>query len=78
MKHHVLDRFPEHAKAIEDLGLVNAAFEALTHRYGDVIERLRNLNSSSEKSMGDETELLKKRKVALEEELLLMINSNRP
>jgi uncharacterized protein YdcH (DUF465 family) len=78
MKQHLLDRFPEHAQAIHDLSQGNAAFEELVHRYGDVVERLRDLGSAPKEAPAEEVANLKKRRAAVEEELLLMINSNRP
>jgi uncharacterized protein YdcH (DUF465 family) len=77
MIHHVLERFPEHAEAIEALNQTNSAFEELCHRYGRVVERLRSLGATKTEAL-PEVESLRKRRVAIEEELMLAINSNRP
>jgi uncharacterized protein YdcH (DUF465 family) len=74
MMHHVLTRFPEHSAVIEVLSQTNRAFEDMCHRYGHIVERLGKLDPSST----EEADALKKRRLALEEELLLTINSNRP
>src|ERR1700740_1810013 len=76
MLHHVITRFPEHAQTIEALNQTNSGFEELVHRYGHVVERLLHLGSTTTESL-PEVEGLRKRRVALEEELLLAINSNR-
>jgi len=76
MIHHVITRFPEHAETIEALNQTNSGFEELVHRYGHVVERLLHLGSTTSESL-PEVEGLRKRSVALEEELLLAINSNR-
>jgi len=78
MKQHLLDRFPEHAQAIHELSQSNSAFEELVHRYGGVVERLRGVRSVPKEAMPEDVENLKKRRTALEEELLMMINANRP
>jgi uncharacterized protein YdcH (DUF465 family) len=78
MKHHLQDRFPEHAEAIDALSHADSAFDELVHRYGDVVERLRDLASAPKAATPEEVADLKKRRTAIEEELLLMINSNRP
>ena len=76
MIHHAITRFPEHAETIEALNQTNSGFEELVHRYGHVVERLLHLGSTTSESL-PEVEGLRKRRVALEEELLLAINSNR-
>jgi uncharacterized protein YdcH (DUF465 family) len=76
MIHHAIARFPEHAQAIEELSQTNSGFEELCHRYGHVVERLLHLGTTTTESL-PEVEGLRKRRVALEEELMLAINSNR-
>jgi uncharacterized protein YdcH (DUF465 family) len=76
MIHHAKARFPEHAEAIEELSQTNSGFENLIHRYGHVVERLQHLGSTTTESL-PEVESLRKRRVALEEEMMLAINSNR-
>ena len=60
MKQHLMNRFPEHAQAIEDLSLGNAAFGELVHKYGSVVERLRHLRPASKGEPCVEAEGLKK------------------
>jgi uncharacterized protein YdcH (DUF465 family) len=76
MIRHAITRFPEHAEAIEELSQTNSGFEELVHRYGHVVERLLHLGSTTTESL-PEVESLRKRRVALEEEMMLAINSNR-
>jgi uncharacterized protein YdcH (DUF465 family) len=76
MIHHAIARFPEHAEAIEALNQTNSGFEELVQRYGHVVERLLHLGATTTESL-PEVEGLRKRRVALEEEMLLAINSNR-
>jgi hypothetical protein len=83
MKHHVLARFPEHAQTIEALNQTNPLFEELCQKYGRVVETLRGLTGGGKSAPAatderTDVELLRKRRAALEEELLLTINSNRP
>src|SRR5215471_5624561 len=77
MIHHVIARFPEHAEAIESLNQTNPGFEELCHRYGHVVERLLGLGAAAKTELLPEATDLRKRRVALEEELMLAINSNR-
>jgi uncharacterized protein YdcH (DUF465 family) len=77
MIHHVLARFPEHSETIESLKQTNPAFEELCHRYGHVVERLLGLGPAAKTDSLPEAQDLRKRRVALEEELMLAINSNR-
>ena len=54
-----------------------SGFEELIHRYGHVVESLLGLGGSTEPDDLAETGDLRKRRAALEEEMLLAINSNR-
>jgi hypothetical protein len=79
MMHHVKARFPEHAEAIEARSLGDSGFRDLCHRYGRVVESLLGLGQTdTDPSTGETAEDLKRRRAALEEELLLAINVNRP
>ncbi len=79
MKHHVIARFPEHAEAIEARSLGDSGFRELCHRYGRVVESLTGLGQSGKNpATGETVEDLRRRQAALEEELLLAINVNRP
>jgi uncharacterized protein YdcH (DUF465 family) len=77
MIHHAKARYPEHAETIEALSQTNSGFEELIHRYGHVVESLLGLGASTEPDDLAETGDLRKRRAALEEEMLLAINSNR-
>jgi hypothetical protein len=79
MMHHVLSRFPEHAETIEALSVSDSSFRDLCHRYGRVVESLLGTGQArSGETAGESAVNLKQRRAALEEELLLAINVNRP
>jgi uncharacterized protein YdcH (DUF465 family) len=77
MIHHAKARYPEHADTIEALSQTNSGFEELIHRYGHVVESLLGLGEPTGPDDLAETDDLRKRRAALEEEMLLAINSNR-
>ena len=77
MKQHAKERFPRRAEAIERLSRSNPDFDGLCHEYGRVVEELQALGNSARTDAFPEAEKLKKRRVALEEELLLYMDSNR-
>jgi uncharacterized protein YdcH (DUF465 family) len=79
MMHHGMSRFPEHADAIEALGQGDSSFRGLCHRYGKVVESLLGLEQGRPgESAGVSAEDLKQRRAAMEEEMLLAIDVNRP
>ena len=75
MTWHLITRFPHHADMIRNLNETNPGFSALCDDYGQVVDSLRGRESAED--IPEVTEL-KKRRTALEEELLLTIESNRP
>jgi len=77
MKRHATERFPQRAEAIERLSRSNPDFDDLCHEYGRAVEELRALENSTRTDAFPEAEKIKKRRVALEEELLLYMDSNR-
>jgi len=77
MRQHAKERFPHRAEAIERLSQSNPDFDDLCHQYGRVVEDLRALGNSARTDAYPEAEKLKRRRVALEEELLLYMDSNR-
>ena len=77
MKHHAKERFPQHAETIERLSQSNPDFDDLCHKYGQVLEELGALGNSARAESLPQAQKLKKRQVALEEELLLYMDSNR-
>jgi len=82
MKKHVIERFPEHAERIEVLHGSSSVFEALCREYGRAVEALRRhdipgMGNSPQPGEGLDPEALRRRRAALEEELLLAINTSR-
>jgi uncharacterized protein YdcH (DUF465 family) len=69
---------PRACRGHRELSQSDSAFDELLHRYGHTVERLRELTSAPRDAAAEEVETLKKRRTALEEELLLMVNVNRP
>ncbi len=77
MKHHAKERFPQHAAAIDALGQSNPDFDDLCRKYGEVAQQLQAFENSPKIESLPESDSLKKRRAALEEELLLYIDTNR-
>ena len=74
MTWHLITRFPHHADMIRNLSETNPGFSALCDDYGRVVD---GLAGREEAEHIPEIAELKRRRSALEEELLLAIESNR-
>ncbi len=72
----LIDRFPEYQTAIKELGSTHANFNALCHKYGELTDKLGGVDTLSEPAAGAESEELRRRRNAIEEELLAMMSQN--
>jgi len=72
---HLIGRFPDREDDIRELWQSNAAFESLAHRHSEVSERLHSLSGQGAEPHR-ETEELRQRQVALEEEMLIIIDQS--
>ncbi len=66
----VVERFPEHEKAIHTLSESNPHFSALCHEYGEASRKLCRLENAPSLYVKVETEILSRRCSALEDELV--------
>jgi uncharacterized protein YdcH (DUF465 family) len=73
----VVERFPEHEKAIHTLSESNPQFSALCHEYGEASRKLCRLELAPNLYVRVETEILSRRCTALEDELIAMMRRNR-
>jgi len=72
---HLIERFPEMEERIRTLWQTNAAFEALTHRHGEVSEQLQRYAGEGAEP-GREAEELRRRRAALEEEMMTIMDQS--
>lgn len=72
-RRRVLDRFPDYRQSIMDLYDASANFNGLCRDYGSMSEAIGRLEGSSEPNAEVEREGLRRRRAALEDELLAMM-----
>lgn len=72
---HLLKRFPDLKSKILELIQTNDAFEALAHRHGEVSDRLSRF-SKDEAEESVEADELRRRRAALEEEMMIIMEQN--
>jgi uncharacterized protein YdcH (DUF465 family) len=71
---HLIERFPEHEAALETLSGSSANFDTLCAEYGEMANRLNRLTKGGEP--GREADELRRRRAAIEDELLAMMQQN--
>ena len=69
----VVERFPEHEKAIHTLSKSNPHFNALCHQYDEASRKLCRLEHAPSLYVRVETEILSRRCAALEDELIAIM-----
>jgi uncharacterized protein YdcH (DUF465 family) len=69
----VAERFPTLRKAIASLNEPGSNFNALCREYGDVEDGLGRLEASAEADAEQQADRLRKRRAALEQQLLAMM-----
>ena len=67
----VIEHFPEREEAIRELSASSSHFEALCRQYGEIAGKLHGLAAGGEP--GREAEALRRRRAALESELLALM-----
>ncbi len=72
-KRQLLDRFPGLGRRITDLYDTSANFNGLCREYGSLSEAIGRLEGSTEPNAEAEAEGLRRRRAALEDELLAMM-----
>ena len=72
-RRRVLDRFPDYRQRIMDLCDTSANFNGLCQEYGSISEAISRLDGSSQPNAKVEAEGLRRRRAALEDELLAMM-----
>ena len=73
-RQQVLDRFPDYRQRIMVLFDTSANFDSLCREYGSLSEAIGRLEGSSEPNAEVEAEDLRRRRAALEDELLAMMH----
>ncbi len=71
----LLERLPDYHATIQDLSGRNTAFDNLCHKYNNVSERLDSVGGA-EAETSDQMETLKRRRRALEDELIALMETN--
>ncbi len=69
----VVERFPEHEKAIHTLSESNPHFNALCHQYDEASRKLCRLEHAPSLYVRVETEILSRRCTAIEDELIAIM-----
>ena len=73
---HLMKRFPQFETIIDELISTNTSFDELCREYGELNEHLENLDSRVDPVDADKAENMRRRRAALEEEMLLIMEAN--
>jgi uncharacterized protein YdcH (DUF465 family) len=73
---HLIERFPERTDMIKALSDTNAKFKDLLGDHHDVSEELAKMKRADKESEAGKQAELERRKVALEEELILLMQAH--
>lgn len=74
----ILTRFPEDENAVRDLIRKNRGFDALCQEYADIGKELEQLTKRKDPDAAIEADGLRQRWVAVEEELLTIMEGYKP
>lgn len=73
---HLIERFPRYQTIIDELTSANTAFDSLCREYGEVSEEIEQLESRADAMDMVAADAAKRRRVALEQELLAIMEQN--
>lgn len=74
--HTVIETFPQFEELVRELAGTNPDFEALCHEYGEVTEKLHDLEELPEADRESRRDALNHRRAALAEELHALMSAN--
>lgn len=72
--HELRDEFPDAVDALHQLKTTNAHFATLADRYHDVNREIHRIESEVEAASDDRAEALKKQRLALLDEISVMVS----
>ena len=75
---NIVRRFPENEDVIRELMQTDLAFDALCQEYASINKKLEEVPQMKSQDVTVQRETLRKRRVAIEEELLTVIEGYRP
>ena len=71
--HELRDAFPDAAEVLHELKVGNAHFASLADRYHDINREIHRIESEVEAASDDRTEMLKKQRLALLDEIAAIV-----
>lgn len=73
-RHNLVNDVPQHKEAIHDLKMNNRHFSKLFHEYHDIDDEIIRIEDGVENTSDSYLESQKKKRLALKDEMIAMIN----